>query len=482
MSNGRRQRRREGRADLLELRGTIGGEDLTLDSLAAGVGGGPIGLDDMGDPCHLVPRAPGGRRGADDPLDDFAPLSDRDNDDGLSVQLALPSFDDEAGGISGSSSLTSLLTRPSPISSRLSWDVSSARAPSLPRSEAQARVASPGNLPALRKTGTTIVGVLCDSGRTVVIGADTRATDGTVVADKRCEKVHRLADNVWCCGAGTSGDIDALVRRVKYTFLLRGMVAGSIGNVPTEFPYGEGDDDDDEEWGAESSIEGEQGRRRLPAASVSAVCRYIRDLLYEGGGSIGANLVLGGYDPTAGRAVLTAIHPHGSMDVIPYTALGSGGLAATAVLESRYPAGGIERVGSGDAATLSVEMAIDLVRDAVGAGIAHDLGSGSQVDLCIIGPGGTTYRRAVVPEEELPRGAKREEGVVMTADEGVGEGESGDEDVIMNGVNGFGSLPYFVKSKRVLMEGAEIVRESQRTSLEALLDLENDQGIKSEER
>ena len=38
----------------------------------------------------------------------------------------------------------------------------------------------------------------------VVLGADTRATEGDTVADKNCEKIHYIADNIWCCGAGTS--------------------------------------------------------------------------------------------------------------------------------------------------------------------------------------------------------------------------------------------------------------------------------------
>ena len=31
---------------------------------------------------------------------------------------------------------------------------------------------------------------------------DTRATEGDTVADKNCEKIHYIADNIWCCGAG----------------------------------------------------------------------------------------------------------------------------------------------------------------------------------------------------------------------------------------------------------------------------------------
>jgi 20S proteasome subunit beta 2 len=30
----------------------------------------------------------------------------------------------------------------------------------------------------------------------VVLGADTRATDGTIVAEKNCEKIHYIAPNI----------------------------------------------------------------------------------------------------------------------------------------------------------------------------------------------------------------------------------------------------------------------------------------------
>ncbi len=42
----------------------------------------------------------------------------------------------------------------------------------------------------------------------VVLGADTRSTAGTTVADKNCEKIHYIAPNVYCCGAGTAADTE----------------------------------------------------------------------------------------------------------------------------------------------------------------------------------------------------------------------------------------------------------------------------------
>lgn len=42
----------------------------------------------------------------------------------------------------------------------------------------------------------------------VVLGADTRSTSGTTVADKNCEKIHYIAPNIYCCGAGTAADTE----------------------------------------------------------------------------------------------------------------------------------------------------------------------------------------------------------------------------------------------------------------------------------
>jgi Proteasome subunit len=60
------------------------------------------------------------------------------------------------------------------------------------------------------KTGTTIVGVAGSD--YCILGADSRATSSTLVADKRCWKIHPLAQNCAAAGAGTSADLDHLTR------------------------------------------------------------------------------------------------------------------------------------------------------------------------------------------------------------------------------------------------------------------------------
>lgn len=51
------------------------------------------------------------------------------------------------------------------------------------------------SMPKATSTGTTIVGLIFNDG--VVLGADTRATEGPIVADKNCEKIHYLAPNMF---------------------------------------------------------------------------------------------------------------------------------------------------------------------------------------------------------------------------------------------------------------------------------------------
>jgi len=67
--------------------------------------------------------------------------------------------------------------------------------------------------PKTMKTGTTICGIIFKDG--VVLAADTRATGGSIVGDKNCEKIHNLAPNIFCCGAGTAADCDHVTEMIK---------------------------------------------------------------------------------------------------------------------------------------------------------------------------------------------------------------------------------------------------------------------------
>lgn len=218
---------------------------------------------------------------------------------------------------------------------------------------------------AAMKTGTTICGVVFDGG--VVLGADTRATEGPIVADKNCEKIHYIADNIFCCGAGTSADTEAVTNLVSAGLELHRLETGTQPRVATAL-------------------------------------QRLKQRLFQYQGHVSAALVLGGVDHKG--AHLHTVYPHGSTDSLPYATMGSGSLAAMAVMEAGYEDG------------MDEAAAVKLVDDAIQAGIWNDLGSGSNVDICVISreyPTGRKYMRnyktpnerafrADIPGYRFPRG------------------------------------------------------------------------------
>ena len=67
----------------------------------------------------------------------------------------------------------------------------------------------------------------------VVLGADTRSTAGTTVADKNCEKIHYIAPNIYCCGAGTAADTENVTGMISSQLELHRYGTGRDSRVVT---------------------------------------------------------------------------------------------------------------------------------------------------------------------------------------------------------------------------------------------------------
>jgi len=186
-------------------------------------------------------------------------------------------------------------------------------------------------MPIPRKTGTTICGLVFKDG--VILGADTRATDGNTVADKVCQKLHTIAPNIYCAGAGTAADCDKTTDIISANVRLH-------------------------------SLETQRKPRVITAA------RMLKQYLYRYQGHIGTYLILGGVDVDGPSLMM--IHAGGSVAKLPFATMGSGSLAAMAVFERSYRPN-MER-----------EEATQLVAEAIRGGIFNDLGSGSNVDVAVI--------------------------------------------------------------------------------------------------
>jgi len=86
-------------------------------------------------------------------------------------------------------------------------------------------------VPKAVKTGTTIAGIIYKDG--VILGADTRATEHTIVADKNCAKIHYIAPNMYCCGAGTAADTEKTCSLIASQLELHHLNTGRVVRVVT---------------------------------------------------------------------------------------------------------------------------------------------------------------------------------------------------------------------------------------------------------
>uniref|UniRef100_A0A673HB48 Proteasome subunit beta n=1 Tax=Sinocyclocheilus rhinocerous TaxID=307959 RepID=A0A673HB48_9TELE len=194
--------------------------------------------------------------------------------------------------------------------------------------------------PNARKTGTTIAGLIFKDG--VILGADTRATDDMVVADKNCMKIHYIAPKIYCCGAGVAADAEVTTQMMSSNVELHSL---STGRPPL----------------------------------VAMVTRQLKQMLFRYQGQIGSSLIVGGVDVNGPQ--LYSIYPHGSYDKLPFLTMGTVTFSLPPFFEQTQ-------------SEQNLEEAKQLVRDAITAGIFCDLGSGSNVDLCVITEKTVDYLRA----------------------------------------------------------------------------------------
>lgn len=169
------------------------------------------------------------------------------------------------------------------------------------------------------------------------------------MADKNCEKLHYIAPNIWCAGAGTAADTEFTTALISSQLELHSLSSGRKPRVVT-------------------------------------CMTMLKQHLFRYQGHIGAYLVVAGVDPTGTH--LFTVHAHGSTDKLPYVTMGSGSLAAMSVFETQWRP------------KLTEEDAVKLCADAIEAGIFNDLGSGSNVDVAIITPAKTTLRRNYIKPNE----------------------------------------------------------------------------------
>ncbi len=187
------------------------------------------------------------------------------------------------------------------------------------------------------KTGTTTVGLVCKDG--VVLAADMRATAGTMIVDKRAEKVHVLTDDFAATIAGSVSEAQLLIKLIRAELKLKEMktqkqpTAKEAANLLGGLLY--------------SSI-----RRMAMFPSV-------------------AHFLLGGRDSSGVH--LYDLFPDGSVTKIrDFISSGSGSVFAYGVLETHYTPG------------LTCAEGIKIATLAVNTALQRDSASGNGINIVIV--------------------------------------------------------------------------------------------------
>lgn len=180
--------------------------------------------------------------------------------------------------------------------------------------------------------GATTVGVVCKDG--VILAAERRVTYGYFVMSKSGKKVFKIAEKIGAACAGIVADMQILTREV-----------GAYLNL--------------------YSFEREQ------SVTVRTAAKLMGSMLFERRYfPYITQTIVGGIDEAGPK--LFVLDPLGSVIEDKFTAIGSGSEIAMGLLESDFKEG------------MAIDDAKGLVRKAVKAASARDIGSGEGLDMLII--------------------------------------------------------------------------------------------------
>ena len=179
--------------------------------------------------------------------------------------------------------------------------------------------------------GTTTVGIVCKDG--VVLGSDTRATMGYLIADKRAQKIYQIDEKLGLTTAGLVGDNQALVRIMKAQLAL-------------------------------SKMEGK------PLAVKSAATLLANIMHGRRGYPFLAQIIIGGHDANGGHVF--ELDPAGGYSEKKVSSTGSGSPVAYGVLEEGYRQG------------MTTSDGVTLVVKALKSALERDAGTGNHIDIVTI--------------------------------------------------------------------------------------------------
>lgn len=215
--------------------------------------------------------------------------------------------------------------------------------------QTQARSISAPNFNEPVSTGTTIMAVEYDGG--VIIGADSRTSSGSYVANRVTDKLTKITDRIYCCRSGSAADTQAIADYVKYYLDMH-------------------------------EIEKEE------RSTVKTAARVFQQMCYGNRDSLSAGIICAGWDKERGGCVYSI--PLGGMLVRqPFTIGGSGSSYIYGYCDANYKP------------KMTREECEQFVINSVAIAISRDNVSGGCIRIAAIHENGVDRRH--IPGDQIPK-------------------------------------------------------------------------------
>lgn len=196
--------------------------------------------------------------------------------------------------------------------------------------------------------GTSIMAVAFDGG--VVLGADSRTTTGSYIANRVSDKITPITPRVHCCRSGSAAHTQVISDYVRY---YAAMHAVELGSEPL----------------------------------VGTTARLFRQICYQNKDMLSAGIIVGGYDDQKGGQVYS-IPLGGAMVQQPFAIGGSGSSYIYGFCDSNFKEG------------MSREECIDFVTKSLALAMSRDGSSGGVIRLVVIDKNGV--ERKFIAGKQLP--------------------------------------------------------------------------------
>ncbi|KAI0321854.1 nucleophile aminohydrolase [Amylostereum chailletii] len=197
--------------------------------------------------------------------------------------------------------------------------------------------------------GTSIMAVQFKGG--VIVGADSRTTTGSYIANRVTDKLTHVHDRIYCCRSGSAADTQA-VADIVYMYMQNF----------TQF-------------------RGEPPTVHLAAETFQQLC-------YENKDALSAGIIVAGWDKEVGPSVYN-IPVGGGLFRQPWAIGGSGSTYVYGYCDATY------REGWGQ------EETVEFVRNTLALAMSRDGSSGGVIRMAVITEDGV--QRLFVPGNELPK-------------------------------------------------------------------------------